>query len=94
MQLGVVYVLWFFLGCSISLDPLYPSRCSWETFGYASGNAVNEEPDELTPLRLSARLNSLSCSVSLHQGESFSLVKLIEQVTQSRLRLPLHFSLT
>ncbi|XP_017339596.1 transmembrane protein 94 isoform X2 [Ictalurus punctatus] len=64
---------------SISLDPLYPSRCSWETFGYASGNVVNEEMEELTPLRLSARLNSLSCSVTLHQGESFSLVRLIEQ---------------
>ncbi|KAI5623418.1 transmembrane protein 94 isoform X1, partial [Silurus asotus] len=64
---------------SISLDPLYPSRCSWDMFGYASGSVVNEEMEELTPLRLSSHLNSLSCSVSLHQGESFSLVKLIEQ---------------
>ncbi|XP_062858998.1 transmembrane protein 94 isoform X2 [Trichomycterus rosablanca] len=64
---------------SISLNPLYPSRCSWETFGYGTGCGVNEEWEELTPLRLSARLNSLGCSVSLHQGESFSMVKLIEQ---------------
>lgn len=65
---------------SISLDPLYPSRCSWETFGYAAGCGLNGDCDELSPLGLSARLNSLACSVSFHQGESVSMVKLIEQV--------------
>uniref|UniRef100_A0A8B9R8K7 Cation-transporting P-type ATPase C-terminal domain-containing protein n=1 Tax=Astyanax mexicanus TaxID=7994 RepID=A0A8B9R8K7_ASTMX len=64
---------------SISLDPLYPSRCSWETFGYAAGCGIGEEREELTPLNLSARLNSLGCSVSFHHGESVSIVKLIEQ---------------
>uniref|UniRef100_A0A8C1BI59 Transmembrane protein 94 n=1 Tax=Cyprinus carpio carpio TaxID=630221 RepID=A0A8C1BI59_CYPCA len=64
---------------SISLDPLYPSRCSWETFGYAAGCGLNGDCDELSPLGLSARLNSLACSVSFHQGESVSMVKLIEQ---------------
>ncbi|XP_036428331.1 transmembrane protein 94 isoform X1 [Colossoma macropomum] len=64
---------------SISLDPLYPSRCSWETFGYAAGCGVGEEREELSPLSLSARLNSLGCSVSFHHGESVSMVKLIEQ---------------
>lgn len=65
---------------SISLDPLYPSRCSWETFGYAAGCGLNGDCDELSPLGLSARLNSLACSMSFHQGESVSMVKLIEQV--------------
>ncbi|XP_066521040.1 transmembrane protein 94 isoform X2 [Hoplias malabaricus] len=64
---------------SISLDPLYPSRCSWETFGYAAGCGVSEVHEELSPLSLSARLNSLGCSISFHHGESVSLVKLIEQ---------------
>ncbi|XP_030630146.1 transmembrane protein 94 isoform X2 [Chanos chanos] len=64
---------------SLSLDPLYPSRCSWETFGYAAGCGQREDRDALTPLSLSANLNSLACSVSFHQGESVSIVKLIEQ---------------
>ncbi|XP_076855776.1 transmembrane protein 94 isoform X2 [Brachyhypopomus gauderio] len=64
---------------SISLDPLYPARCSWETFGYAAGCGRLEERDELCALGLGARLNSLACSVSFHQGESVSIVKLIEQ---------------
>uniref|UniRef100_A0A672N4M6 Transmembrane protein 94 n=1 Tax=Sinocyclocheilus grahami TaxID=75366 RepID=A0A672N4M6_SINGR len=64
---------------SISLDPLYPSRCSWETFGYAVGCGLNGDCDELSPLGLSASLNSLACSMSFHQGESVSMVKLIEQ---------------
>uniref|UniRef100_A0A672LSQ8 Transmembrane protein 94 n=1 Tax=Sinocyclocheilus grahami TaxID=75366 RepID=A0A672LSQ8_SINGR len=64
---------------SISLDPLYPSRCSWETFGYAAGCGLNGDCDELSPLGLSASLNSLACSMSFHQGESVSMVKLIEQ---------------
>ncbi|XP_040885314.1 transmembrane protein 94-like [Toxotes jaculatrix] len=33
----------------------------------------------LSPLRLSGQLNSLGCSVIFHQGESVSMVKLIEQ---------------
>uniref|UniRef100_A0A3Q3GYF1 Transmembrane protein 94 n=1 Tax=Labrus bergylta TaxID=56723 RepID=A0A3Q3GYF1_9LABR len=64
---------------SIALDPLYPSQCSWETFGYATGGGFNGEVEGLTPLRLSGQLNSLGCSVTLHQGESVSMVKLIEQ---------------
>ncbi|XP_056153007.1 transmembrane protein 94 [Lampris incognitus] len=64
---------------SIALDPLYPSRCSWETFGYATGGAFNGESEGLSPLRLSGQLNTLGCSVTFHQGESVSMVKLIEQ---------------
>ena len=65
---------------SIALDPLYPSQCSWETFGYATGGGFNGEAEGLSPLRLSGQLNSLGCSVTFHQGESVSMVKLIEQV--------------
>lgn len=64
---------------SIALDPLYPSQCSWETFGYATGGGFNGEVEGLSPLRLSGQLNSLGCSVTFHQGESVSIVKLIEQ---------------
>uniref|UniRef100_A0A8C4ZWX8 Transmembrane protein 94 n=1 Tax=Gadus morhua TaxID=8049 RepID=A0A8C4ZWX8_GADMO len=68
---------------SIALDPLYPSRCSWETFGYAAagagGGSFNGDMEGLTPLRLSGELNTLGCSVCFHQGESVSMVKLIEQ---------------
>ncbi|KAA8581048.1 hypothetical protein FQN60_002629, partial [Etheostoma spectabile] len=64
----------------IALDPLYPSQCSWETFGYATGGGFNDrDADGLSPLRLSGQLNSLGCSVTFHQGESVSMVKLIEQ---------------
>ncbi|KAM3591994.1 uncharacterized protein V6R79_011033 [Siganus canaliculatus] len=64
---------------SIALDPLYPSQCSWETFGYATGGGFSGEVEGLSPLRLSGQLNSLGCSVTFHQGESVSMVKLIEQ---------------
>lgn len=64
---------------SIALDPLYPSRCSWETFGYATGGGFNGDTEGLSPLRLSGQLNTLGCSVTFHQGESVSMVKLIEQ---------------
>ncbi|XP_069578597.1 transmembrane protein 94 isoform X5 [Brachyistius frenatus] len=64
---------------SIALDPLYPSQCSWETFGYATGGGFNGEVEGLSPLRLSGQLNSLGCSAAFHQGESVSMVKLIEQ---------------
>uniref|UniRef100_A0A8C3AVX5 Transmembrane protein 94 n=1 Tax=Cyclopterus lumpus TaxID=8103 RepID=A0A8C3AVX5_CYCLU len=65
---------------SIALDPLYPSQCSWETFGYATGGGFSDRDAEgLSPLRLSGQLNSLGCSVTFHQGESVSMVKLIEQ---------------
>uniref|UniRef100_A0A8C7VPM5 Transmembrane protein 94 n=1 Tax=Oncorhynchus mykiss TaxID=8022 RepID=A0A8C7VPM5_ONCMY len=64
---------------SIALDPLYPSRCSWETFGYATGAGLNGEVEGLSPLSLSGQLNTLACSVTFHQGESVSMVKLIEQ---------------
>uniref|UniRef100_W5N072 Transmembrane protein 94 n=1 Tax=Lepisosteus oculatus TaxID=7918 RepID=W5N072_LEPOC len=63
---------------SIALDPLYPSRCSWETFGYAATNSLVDS-EELSPLQLSGLLNSLACSASFHQEESVSVVKLIEQ---------------
>lgn len=65
---------------SIALDPLYPSQCLWETFGYATGGGFNGEVEGLSPLRLSGQLNSMGCSVTFHQGESVSMVKLIEQV--------------
>ncbi|XP_038591337.1 transmembrane protein 94 isoform X4 [Micropterus salmoides] len=64
---------------SIALDPLYPSQCSWETFGYATRGGFNRDAEGLSPLRLSGQLNSLGCSVTFHQGESVSMVKLIEQ---------------
>ncbi|XP_038160448.1 transmembrane protein 94 isoform X1 [Cyprinodon tularosa] len=64
---------------SIGLDPLYPSQCSWETFGYATGGGLHGDAEGLSPLRLSGQLNSLGCSVSFHQGNSVSLIKLIEQ---------------
>uniref|UniRef100_A0A665X4I4 Cation-transporting P-type ATPase C-terminal domain-containing protein n=1 Tax=Echeneis naucrates TaxID=173247 RepID=A0A665X4I4_ECHNA len=64
---------------SIALDPLYPSQCSWETFGYATGGGFTGGTEGLSPLRLSGQLNSLGCSVTFHQGESVSIVKLIEQ---------------
>uniref|UniRef100_A0A3Q2FPS6 Transmembrane protein 94 n=1 Tax=Cyprinodon variegatus TaxID=28743 RepID=A0A3Q2FPS6_CYPVA len=63
----------------IGLDPLYPSQCSWETFGYATGGGLHGDAEGLSPLRLSGQLNSLGCSVSFHQGNSVSLIKLIEQ---------------
>lgn len=65
---------------SIALDPLYPSQCLWETFGYATGGGFNGEVEGLSPLRLSGQLNTMGCSVTFHQGESVSMVKLIEQV--------------
>ncbi|XP_026171150.1 transmembrane protein 94 isoform X6 [Mastacembelus armatus] len=68
---------------SIALEPLYPSQCSWETFGYATGGGFNGNAEGLSPLRLSGQLNSLGCSVTFHQGESVSMVKLIEQVRQT-----------
>ncbi|KAJ8399770.1 hypothetical protein AAFF_G00408750 [Aldrovandia affinis] len=64
---------------SIALDPLYPSRCSWETFGYATSSGMNGDDEGLSPMGLSGQLNSLACSVTFHQGESVSMVKLIEQ---------------
>ncbi|EMP23802.1 hypothetical protein UY3_19244 [Chelonia mydas] len=64
---------------SIALDPLYPSRCSWETFGYATSTNMTQVSDDLTPLQLSGQLNSLPCSLSFHQEESISIIRLIEQ---------------
>ncbi|KAM6050760.1 transmembrane protein 94 isoform 5-T5 [Chlamydotis macqueenii] len=64
---------------SIALDPLYPSRCSWETFGYATSTTMTHVSDELTPLQLSGQLNSLPCSMSFRQEESTSIIRLIEQ---------------
>ncbi|XP_047232729.1 transmembrane protein 94 isoform X4 [Girardinichthys multiradiatus] len=64
---------------SIGLDPLYPSQCSWETFGYATGGGFNGDAEGLSPLRLAGQLNSLGCSVAFHQGNSVSLIKLVEQ---------------
>lgn len=69
--------------CSIALDPLYPSRCSWETFGYATSTTMTHVSDELTPLQLSGQLNSLPCSMSFRQEESTSIIRLIEQVSQA-----------
>ncbi|XP_075033961.1 transmembrane protein 94 isoform X2 [Mixophyes fleayi] len=64
---------------SISLDPLYPSRCSWEMFGYVSSSLRTNASEELSPLHLSAALNSLPCSLSFRREESVSIIRLIEQ---------------
>ncbi|XP_044309887.1 transmembrane protein 94 isoform X1 [Varanus komodoensis] len=64
---------------SIALDPLYPSRCSWETFGYATSTNMTCITDELTPLQLSGQLNSLSCSLSIFPEETLGIIRLIEQ---------------
>lgn len=64
---------------SIALDPLYPSRCSWETFGYAASTSMAQDSDGLSPLRLSGQLNSLACSLTFRQEETISIIRLIEQ---------------
>ncbi|KAJ7316019.1 hypothetical protein JRQ81_002181 [Phrynocephalus forsythii] len=64
---------------SIALDPLYPSRCSWETFGYATSTNMTHLSEELTPLQLSGQLNSLSCSLSIYPEETIGIIRLIEQ---------------
>nr|XP_056713530.1 transmembrane protein 94 isoform X1 [Euleptes europaea] len=64
---------------SVALDPLYPSRCSWETFGYATSTNMARVSDELTPLQLSGQLNSLSCSLSIYPEETIGIIRLIEQ---------------
>ncbi|XP_057357683.1 transmembrane protein 94 isoform X6 [Manis pentadactyla] len=64
---------------SIALDPLYPSRCSWETFGYATSTSMAQASDGLSPLRLSGQLNSLPCSLTFRQEETISIIRLIEQ---------------
>ena len=65
---------------SIALDPLYPSRCSWETFGYATSTSMAQASDGLSPLQLSGQLNSLPCSLAFRQEETISIIRLIEQV--------------
>ncbi|KAG9473645.1 hypothetical protein GDO78_004119 [Eleutherodactylus coqui] len=64
---------------SISLDPLFPSRCSWEMFGYVSSSLRPNTSEEFSPLHLSAALNSLPCSISFRQEDSVSIIRLIEQ---------------
>lgn len=64
---------------SIALDPLYPSRCSWETFGYAASTSMAQASEGLSPLRLSGQLNSLGCSLTFRQEETISIIRLIEQ---------------
>ncbi|CAJ0950413.1 unnamed protein product [Ranitomeya imitator] len=64
---------------SISLDPLFPSRCSWEMFGYVSDSLRANTSEEFSPLHLSAELNSLPCSLSFRREESVSIIRLIEQ---------------
>lgn len=72
---------WIFpLPSSIALDPLYPSRCSWETFGYATSTTMAQASDGLSPLQLSGQLNSLPCSLTFRQEETISIIRLIEQV--------------
>lgn len=68
------------LWSSIALDPLYPSRCSWETFGYATSTTMAQASDGLSPLQLSGQLNSLPCSLTFRQEETISIIRLIEQV--------------
>lgn len=69
---------------SIALDPLYPSRCSWETFGYATSTSMAQASDGLSPLQLSGQLNSLPCSLAFRQEETISVIRLIEQVGLGR----------
>ncbi|XP_040186186.1 transmembrane protein 94 isoform X5 [Rana temporaria] len=64
---------------SISLDPLFPSRCSWETFGYVSGPLRTNNSEDLSPLHLSSALTSLACSMSFRKEDSVSIIRLIEQ---------------
>lgn len=64
---------------SIALDPLYPSRCSWESFGYATSTTMAQASDGLSPLQLSGQLNSLPCSLTFRQEETISIIRLIEQ---------------
>ncbi|KAM5127497.1 transmembrane protein 94-like, partial [Mantella aurantiaca] len=64
---------------SISLDPLFPSRCSWEMFGYSGGRS-SESHD---PQHLSASLTSLACSMSFRKEESVSIIRLIQQARHS-----------
>uniref|UniRef100_A0A8C4SUU1 Transmembrane protein 94 n=1 Tax=Erpetoichthys calabaricus TaxID=27687 RepID=A0A8C4SUU1_ERPCA len=64
---------------SIALDPLYPSRCSWDTFGYAASTNFSSDTEDLSPMQLSGLLNGLACSFSLQQEESVSIAKLIQQ---------------
>lgn len=71
---------------SIALDPLYPSRCSWETFGYATSTTMAQASDGLSPLQLSGQLNSLPCSLTFRQEETISIIRLIEQVGLRRYR--------
>ncbi|KAM9296341.1 transmembrane protein 94 [Gastrophryne carolinensis] len=68
---------------SISLDPLFPSRCSWEMFGYVGGPIRTNSSEELSPLHLSAALNSLACSMSFKKEDSVSIIRLIEQARHS-----------
>lgn len=79
---SVEYSSWwiFPLLSSIALDPLYPSRCSWETFGYATSTTMAQASDGLSPLQLSGQLNSLPCSLTFRQEETISIIRLIEQV--------------
>ncbi|XP_075418327.1 transmembrane protein 94 isoform X1 [Tenrec ecaudatus] len=64
---------------SIALDPLYPSRCSWGTFGYATSTSGAQAADGLSPLQLSGQLNSLPCSLTFRQEEAIGIIRLIEQ---------------
>ncbi|XP_053564982.1 transmembrane protein 94 isoform X2 [Bombina bombina] len=68
---------------SLSLDPLYPSRCSWETFGYMTGPLRTTAQEQLSPLQLSAAFNSLPCAMSFRQEESVGIIRLIEQARHS-----------
>ncbi|XP_069510905.1 transmembrane protein 94 isoform X2 [Ambystoma mexicanum] len=68
---------------SIALDPMYPSRCSWETFGYATSSHMPQPSEDLTPLQLSGLLNTLPCSLRFRQEEGISIIRLIEQARHS-----------
>ncbi|KAM4662944.1 transmembrane protein 94 isoform 2-T3 [Discoglossus pictus] len=67
---------------SLSLDPLYPSRCTWENFGYMSG-PLRTSASEFSPLSLSTALNSLPCTMTIRQEESVGIIRLIEQARHS-----------
>ncbi|KAG2460772.1 TMM94 protein, partial [Polypterus senegalus] len=79
---------------SIALDPLYPSRCSWETFGYAASTNFSSDTEGLSPMQLSGLLNGLACSFSLQQEESVSIAKLIQQFVACLAQLPPPINIT
>uniref|UniRef100_UPI00358ED6AC endoplasmic reticulum magnesium-transporting P-type ATPase isoform X1 n=1 Tax=Myxine glutinosa TaxID=7769 RepID=UPI00358ED6AC len=76
---------------SLALDPLYPSRCTWDGFSCGRSANINMtaaatataveviENGVVDPLHISAMLNSLPCSMSFQNEKNMSLIKLVKQ---------------